>query len=149
MANEELNKRVYVRQLKEFFNLEQLSGDDSSLDRWIIAPDVNRPGLQFAGFFDYFDPVLQKEPFAGELHKNYVLTKTILDKIEDQILESKIESEQGAASDGTNASLKSFLKQKEREYIEQILGATGGDNVKAAEALKVNLSTLYRKLSDD
>jgi DNA-binding NtrC family response regulator len=48
-----------------------------------------------------------------------------------------------------NASLKSFLKQKEREYIEQILNNTGGDKEKAAEALKVNLSTLYRKLSDD
>lgn len=47
----------------------------------VITPDL---------IFDYFDPVLQKEPFAGELHKNYVLTKTILDQIEDQILESKI-----------------------------------------------------------
>lgn len=47
----------------------------------VITPDL---------IFDYFNPVLQKEPFAGELHKNYVLTKTILDQIEDQILESKI-----------------------------------------------------------
>ncbi len=48
-----------------------------------------------------------------------------------------------------NASLKSFLKQKEKEYIEQILSVTGGDKGKAAETLKVNLSTLYRKLSDE
>ena len=48
-----------------------------------------------------------------------------------------------------NASLKSFLKQKEKEYIEHILVAAGGDKAKAADALKVNLSTLYRKLSDD
>ena len=48
----------------------------------------------------------------------------------------------------TNPSLKSFLKQKEREYIEMILSAKGGDKEKTAEALKVNLSTLYRKLSD-
>lgn len=47
----------------------------------VITPDL---------IFDYFDPVLQKEPFAGELHKNYVLTKTILDQIENQDLESKI-----------------------------------------------------------
>ena len=52
-------------------------------------------------------------------------------------------------STGDNASLKSFLKKKEKEYIEQILSSTGGDKEKAAEALKVNLSTLYRKLSDD
>ena len=50
--------------------------------------------------------------------------------------------------DITNASLKSFLKRKEKEYIDQILSSTGGDKEKAAETLKVNLSTLYRKLSD-
>ena len=54
-----------------------------------------------------------------------------------------------SSSSGDNASLKSFLKKKEKEYIEQILFSTGGDKEKAAEALKVNLSTLYRKLSDD
>ena len=54
-----------------------------------------------------------------------------------------------APSAGDSASLKSFLKKKEKEYIEQILSSTGGDKEKAAEALKVNLSTLYRKLSDD
>ena len=53
------------------------------------------------------------------------------------------------AATAGNASLKSFLKQKEKEYIEHILVAAGGDKAKAADALKVNLSTLYRKLSDD
>lgn len=47
----------------------------------VITPDL---------IFDYFDPVLQKEPFAGEIHKNYALTKSILDQIEDRELESKI-----------------------------------------------------------
>ena len=56
---------------------------------------------------------------------------------------------QATSEVAANASLKSFLKQKEREYIEQILNNTGGDKEKAAETLKVNLSTLYRKLSDD
>ena len=54
-----------------------------------------------------------------------------------------------SADASANASLKSFLKRKEREYIEQILSGNGGDKEKAAEMLKVNLSTLYRKLSDD
>lgn len=48
-----------------------------------------------------------------------------------------------------NSSLKSFLRQKEREYIGEILNAEGGDKEKAAERLKVNLSTLYRKLSEE
>jgi two-component system response regulator HydG len=55
----------------------------------------------------------------------------------------------GGGLSSSNTSLKSFLKQKEREYIEHILSATHGDKEKAAETLKVNLSTLYRKLSDD
>jgi len=54
-----------------------------------------------------------------------------------------------AADVSQSASLKSFLKQKEKEYIGQILDAAGGDKEKAAETLKVNLSTLYRKLSDE
>ena len=32
---------------------------------------------------------------------------------------------------------------------KEALNATNGDKEKAAETLKVNLSTLYRKLSDD
>ena len=62
-----------------------------------------------------------------------------------------VEAAAAPAADATagNASLKSFLKQKEKEYIEHILVAAGGDKAKAADALKVNLSTLYRKLSDD
>ena len=61
------------------------------------------------------------------------------------------ESSSGRSVDDVsgNSSLKSFLKQKEKEYIEHILVASGGDKTKAADTLKVNLSTLYRKLSDE
>lgn len=64
---------------------------------------------------------------------------------------SAAESSNGHSVDDVsgNSSLKSFLKQKEKEYIEHILVASGGDKAKAADTLKVNLSTLYRKLSDE
>ena len=55
MANEELNKRVYVRQIRDFLGLEQLVGNDSSLDRWVIAPDINRPGLELSGYLESND----------------------------------------------------------------------------------------------
>lgn len=55
MANEELDKRVYVRAIKERFSLEQITGDDSSLNRWVIAPDVNRPGLELSGYLESND----------------------------------------------------------------------------------------------
>lgn len=55
MANEELNKRVYVRQIKEQLSLEQLTGNDESLNRWAIAPDINRPGLELSGYLESND----------------------------------------------------------------------------------------------
>ena len=48
-----------------------------------------------------------------------------------------------------NASLKSFLKSKEREYLGQMLAQNGGDKEKTAASLQVSLATLYRKLADD
>ena len=71
------------------------------------------------------------------------------DLLPPKIIEFKRSEVAFAAPAADNASLKSFLKRKEKEYIEQILTSTGGDKEKAAEALKVNLSTLYRKLSDE
>jgi transcriptional regulator with PAS, ATPase and Fis domain len=55
----------------------------------------------------------------------------------------------GVGSDMANGSLKSFLKAKEKEYMEQILASTQGDKEKAAQTLQVSLATLYRKLSDE
>jgi len=43
-------------------------------------------------------------------------------------------------------SLKAFLRAKESEYLEQVLGYVGGDKEKAAKTLKISLATLYRKL---
>lgn len=45
----EFDRKVFVRDLKEEFHLTQITGNDDSLNRWIIAPDVNRPGLELTG----------------------------------------------------------------------------------------------------
>lgn len=71
MPHEELNKRVYVRQLKEFLNLEQIVGDDASLNRWIIAPDVNRPGLELSGYLE--SPDLKRVVIIGKKEYEYVI----------------------------------------------------------------------------
>ncbi|MGL5540296.1 MAG: HPr(Ser) kinase/phosphatase [Erysipelotrichaceae bacterium] len=42
-----------VRELMERFAFRQLVGDDASLDRRIEIPDINRPGLELAGYFEY------------------------------------------------------------------------------------------------
>jgi len=67
MANEELKNKVYVRQIKNRFKYEQLTGDEASLERWIIAPDVNRPGLELAGYMEIND--LKRVNVLG--HKEY------------------------------------------------------------------------------
>lgn len=48
--------RCLIKDFKSHFNFDQISGDANSLERWIIVPDVNRPGLELAGFFDHTEP---------------------------------------------------------------------------------------------
>lgn len=71
MANEELDKRVYVRTIKETFSLEQLAGDDNSLNRWVIAPDVNRPGLELSGYLESND--LKRVVVIGTKEYEYMI----------------------------------------------------------------------------
>ena len=70
MANEELNKRVYVRQIKDELNLEQIVGNDESLNRWAIAPDVNRPGLELTGYLESND--LKRVVILGTKEHEYM-----------------------------------------------------------------------------
>ena len=65
--------------------------------------------------------------------------------------EEATQSEQPAEDDPAShraRSMRAFVKSKEEEYLNQVLEATGGDKERAAKALKVSLTTLYRRLSD-
>ena len=70
MANEELNKRVYVWQIKEQLDLEQLTGNEESLNRWAIAPDINRPGLELSGYLESND--LKRVVILGSKEYQYM-----------------------------------------------------------------------------
>ena len=71
-VNQELDKRVYVKEIKEAFNLTQITGDDSSLLRWAIAPDINRPGLELSG---YDEPTeLKRVVVIGNKEYGYIQT---------------------------------------------------------------------------
>ncbi len=50
-------------------------------------------------------------------------------------------------ADFRGRSLKAFLRQKEREYVQMVVDRMGGDKEAAAVALKISLTTLYRKLA--
>lgn len=49
----EETKFITVRCVKEYFNFEQITGTDASLNRPIEIADTNRPGLELAGYFDH------------------------------------------------------------------------------------------------
>ncbi|MBR2990760.1 MAG: HPr(Ser) kinase/phosphatase [Solobacterium sp.] len=63
-------KGVLLRQIKDFFDLEQLSGDEHSLDRYIYVPDVNRPGLELAGIESPNQP--HRIIIIGNKESNYI-----------------------------------------------------------------------------
>ena len=113
------------------------------------APEISADAAKVLMAYDWPGNVRELENAIKHALTFYHSGEITSELLPPKILEHKAKTEQVASSGNTNASLKSFLKQKEREYIEQILSNTGGDKEKAAETLKVNLSTLYRKLSDD
>jgi len=46
-------KSVTVKQLMEHLDYEQISGDEKALERKIVVPDTNRPGLELTGYYQY------------------------------------------------------------------------------------------------
>ena len=51
MADEMYDKKVTIRELVDFFKFERLTGNDESLKRWTVVPDVNRPGFELCGVY--------------------------------------------------------------------------------------------------
>lgn len=68
--SELFENKVYMRELKEAFGLEQVAGGEDSLDRWTIVPDVNRPGLELAGFMDSHG--LKRVNILGNKESRYI-----------------------------------------------------------------------------
>ena len=71
------------------------------------------------------------------------------EKIVARARETLASAPPASAAAAAPQSLKSFLKDKEKEYLARIMADSGGDKEKAAKTLQVSLATLYRKISDD
>ena len=56
MSDYTYDKKVTIREIVDFFKFEQLTGDERSLDRWTVVPDVNRPGFELCGFYRVTEP---------------------------------------------------------------------------------------------
>ena len=82
--------------------------------------------------------------------QNNVITSDVLPpKILNQVKLSGNTATASSDADFRNKSLKAFLRDREKEYLAQILTITKGDKGKAAKDLKISLATLYRKLPAD
>ena len=68
----ELTKKVSVRKIKDAFNLNQVCGNDFSLERWTIAPDINRPGLELSGYKE--EAELKRIVIIGNKEYKYIDT---------------------------------------------------------------------------
>lgn len=67
--------QVTISQIHDYFKYEQICGDQESLKRWVIVPDVNRPGLELAGFYKHTEP--KRIVIIGEKEQAYIKTLTI------------------------------------------------------------------------
>ena len=65
-------EKLTVRKLMKFFDLQQVSGDDASLNREITVPDINRPGLELTGFLE--STVWQRIIILGDKETKYIST---------------------------------------------------------------------------
>ncbi len=70
MAGLKLNKKVTVREIARYFHLRQMTGDDSSLDRVVTEPDINRPGFELSGYVRRSDP--QRIVIMGNKEIEYI-----------------------------------------------------------------------------
>lgn len=48
-------KTLNVRQVAEHFDFNQVVGDDLSLNRKVLVPNISRPGLELSGFLDHVE----------------------------------------------------------------------------------------------
>jgi hypothetical protein len=68
-----------------------LSSDDRhTLSSFLTSGKDTFPLLTPDYLYDYFEPLLRKEPYTSEAHKIYKLTTNVLQKVEEESLGSKI-----------------------------------------------------------
>ncbi len=76
-----------MRKFNEYFKFKQITGNEESLDRWVVVPDVNRPGLELVGFFEHTEP--RRINIMGDKEMAYIKTmdeitqREVFDKLTD------------------------------------------------------------------
>ncbi len=62
--------KVKIREIVETLQYKQITGSEEALERWVIVPDVNRPGLELTGFYKYSEP--RRIVIIGEKESAYM-----------------------------------------------------------------------------
>ena len=65
---------IRLSELVEKMNLKNLTPEVETAEKEVNVPDVNRPALQLAGFFDHFDS--NRVQIIGNVEYTYVETLT-------------------------------------------------------------------------
>ena len=76
MSELKYEKKVTIRDVVRFFKFEQLTGNDSALDRWTVVPDINRPGFELCGF----NKITEPRRIVGRCAKEMDVIGTMSDK---------------------------------------------------------------------
>lgn len=76
----ENGRSVKLKKIIEDFELEVLLEQEGYENRLITTEDINRPGLQLAGFFDYFDP--KRLQTIGLVETSYLERKSTAERRE-------------------------------------------------------------------
>jgi len=105
--------------------------------------------------------VLENYSWPGNVRElenaiKHALTFATENKITKDVLPAKIVNAVGelpadeVKGDGQDThqfeTLKTFIRDEEQRYLQQVLAKVGGDKERAASVLKISLATLYRKL---
>lgn len=75
--------KAKISDFAQYFNLNQLTGNDESMERWAIVPDINRPGLELAGYFEHTEP--KRIMIMGTKEISYMKT------LDEEILRDRLE----------------------------------------------------------
>ncbi len=68
----EFERSVTIQEIVDHFGYEHLVGNEDSLKRWVVVPDVNRPGLELTGFYEHTEP--RRILIIGAKEESYLAT---------------------------------------------------------------------------
>ncbi|MBR2812826.1 MAG: HPr(Ser) kinase/phosphatase [Solobacterium sp.] len=72
MSEYTYEKKVTIREIVKYFRFEQMTGDDTSLNRWTVVPDINRPGFELCGFAKPTEP--RRIVIIGNKESEFIVT---------------------------------------------------------------------------